>query len=164
MRFKGKPGGAVLALFLWNHIVQTCISNNSTLQPKLKTWRSSWGKSWKLVWSLKLHWGSSFQTCARFGPDHSEWSTSLLCYEEREHTRSLTTQRCCRFVIVGMEFLQALHRKFLALRSSGSFQIFFQKGFSISAWIWLKGSVVRALVLRKKYPNLAVYSLDWTNG
>lgn len=134
MRFRGKPGGAVRALFLQYHIVQICIVNNSTLHPDSRIWRSNWGKSWNTICSLKFRWGSSFHTCARFGQDRSAWRTSSSCWAQREQLGSSTTQRRIRLFNVGMAFLHTLQRRFLILHGTESFQILFHKGFSSLTW------------------------------
>ena len=163
IRFRGKAGGAVLTLFLLNQTIQTCIANSSTLHSELRTCRSNCGKSWKVIRSLKLHWLSSFHTCASSGQDQSAWSTFSSCCEQRGHSGSSTTQWRCKFFI-GMAFLQALHRKFRTLHGKDNFHIFFHNGLSISVLFRHKGMVDLASVLRKKYPDLTVYSPDWTEG
>ena len=125
IRFRGKPGGAILTLFFLNQTVQTCNANSSTLHSKLRTCRSNCGKSWKVIRSLKLHWMSSFHTCASSGQDQSAWNTFSSCCEQKGHNGSSTTQRRCKFFFVGMAFLQALHKKFWTLHGKDNFHIFF---------------------------------------
>jgi len=63
-------------------------------------------------------------------------------------------------IFIGMAFLQALHRKFRTLHGKDNFHIFFHNGLSISVLFRHKGMVDLASVLRKKYPDLTVYSPD----
>ena len=73
---RGRPGGENLTLFLLNQIVHVIVANSSTLQADSNTAQRGCAKSEYLEVCLKLHCGSSSQTCDRIGQDHRECNTS----------------------------------------------------------------------------------------
>ena len=160
----GKPGGEKRTLFRLNQTVHVTMANNSNEQSKAKTYSNSCAKPVSVVTDLKFHCGSSPQTVDKLGQDQRQWSTFSSWLLQTPHLGSVITQRRTRFAFVGSAFRQALHKKFFILLGTASFHICFHTGFVCSEDDPTSLELFFYSVLRKKYPDLTMYSPDCTKG
>ena len=72
---KGKPGGENLTLLHLNQMVHVSIEKNSAMQSNSKTKDRNCRKSEKLIFLLKLHWGSLSQIENNLGQFQSACNT-----------------------------------------------------------------------------------------